>query len=183
MTEASGGDIPARDHATRSFELRCDECGRWVTVALAPALAAGPVGPHGSGGPPAVPWPADVTCGACHSRHPLDLPGHVDEQGRLDGCPACGYHTLCIQKDVNSKLGVVVIVVVFAALIAFDVALPWLFAVLVPLALLDWFLLRRVVRRLLICYRCKALLRGFPPGPRCRPFDLATWEAHDPEEG
>jgi hypothetical protein len=35
------------------------------------------------------------------------------------------------------------------------------------------------VKRFLICYRCKAQFRGFPPGPRCRPFDLATWEAHD----
>ena len=50
---------------------------------------------------------------------------------------------------------------------------------LVALTVIDVLLLRLVVKRLLICYRCKAQFRGFPPGPRCRPFDLATWEAHD----
>ena len=119
-----------------------------------------------------------MSCGKCGQPLAVDFAAHVGADGRLDGCPACGYHTLAIQKDVNSKLGVIVVVVVFAALLVLRVPLPWMFAVLIPFALLDWLILRTLVKRFLLCYRCKAQFRGFPPGPRCRPFDLATWEAH-----
>jgi hypothetical protein len=159
-------DIPARDHATRSCAVRCASCGRWTETALQ------------SGEPAAPALPAEVRC-ACGTATPMDFAGHVDAGGRLDGCPACDYHTLCIQKDVNARLGVLAVLVVFGGLLLGGVPLPWMFAILVPMALLDWLVLRLLVRRVLICYRCKAQFRGFPPGARCRPFDLATWEAHD----
>jgi hypothetical protein len=171
----SGGertDIPARDHAERSAVVPC-ACGRWQPVDLAREAARGPAGPQ-----LAAHLPREARCGACGAALPLDFPAHVGADGSLDGCPACGYHTLAIQKDVNSKLGVIVVVVLFAALLLLRVPLPWMFAVLVPLALLDWWLLRRIVKRFLLCYRCKAQFRGFKPGAKCRPFDLATWEAH-----
>jgi hypothetical protein len=165
-------DIPARDHAERSAEVKC-ACERWLSVAFAADSARAPAGPE-----LAARLPREARCAACGATRPLDFAAHVGADGSLDGCPACGYHTLCIQKDVNSRLGVIVVVVLFGALLLLGVPLPWMFAVLVPLALLDWWLLRRIVKRFLICYRCKAQFRGFPPGARCRPFDLATWEAH-----
>jgi hypothetical protein len=107
----------------------------------------------------------------------------VSEEGRLDGCPRCGYHTLCIQKDVNAKLGVIVIAVTYAVILALRLELATTLIVLVALTLVDVVALRLAVKRLLICYRCKAQYRGFPPGPNCRPFDLGTWEAFDPPKG
>lgn len=170
--EASGGDIPARDHAERSAAVRC-ACGRWLRPVFAPDVAREPA----TAGL-AARLPREARCDACGAAAPLDFAAHVGDGGALDGCPACGYHTLCIQKDVNARLGVIAVVVIFGALLVLRVPLPWMFAVLLPLALLDWWLLKRIVRRFLICYRCKAQFRGFAPGPRCRPFDLATWEAH-----
>jgi hypothetical protein len=166
------GAIAARDHAERSARVPC-RCGHWQDVALATEVARAP-----ADAALAARLPREVPCGKCGSGVPLDFAAHVGADGALDGCPACGYHTLAIQKDVNSRLGVLVVVVLFAALLVLRVPLPWMFAVLVPLALLDWWLLRRIVKRFLMCYRCKAQFRGFAPGARCRPFDLATWEAH-----
>ena len=80
---------------------------------------------------------------------------------------------------MNQKLGVILVVVTFGALLFAGLSIPQLLIGLVLLAGLDWLLMAALVKRFLICYRCKAQFRGFPPGPRCRPFDLATWEAHD----
>jgi hypothetical protein len=151
--------LPTRDHAQRSAVVRC-ACGHWQELAVGAEL------------------PAQARCAKCSQPIAVDFAARVGADGALDGCPACGYHTLAIQKDVNGKLGVIVVVVVFAALLALRVPLPWMFAVLIPFALLDWLLLRTIVKRFLLCYRCKAQFRGFPPGAHCRPFDLATWEAH-----
>lgn len=170
MSEAP--QVPARDHAERSAVLPC-ACGHWQELAFPAEVARAPAAP-GLG----ARLPREARCGRCGAALRADFAGHVGDDGALDGCPACGYHTLAIQKDVNSRLGVLVVVLLFGALLVLRVPLPWMFAVLVPLALLDWLLLRRVVRRFLLCYRCKAQFRGFPPGARCRPFDLATWEAH-----
>jgi len=164
VTDDLAHTIPERDHGRLSFSVPC-VCGAWTERVI---------------GPPGTTLPDRMTCGACGTPQPLDLPGHVDAQGALDGCPRCGYHTLCIQKDVNPRLGVALVVVSFAVLLFSGLPLPWMIAGLVVLTVLDVALLRLVVKRLLICYRCKAQFRGFPPGPRCRPFDLATWEAHDP---
>ena len=173
--------IPARDHATRSWAQPC-ACGHWTEgraahaarAADAPTSSTGDAAPDGDG------LPGHATCGGCGAALTLDLAAHVDADGRLDGCPCCGYHTLCIQKDVNPRFGVILVAVSFAALFFLAPSVPWLLAGLVVLALVDWLLLRLAIKRLLICYRCKAQFRGFPPGARCRPFDLATWEAHTP---
>jgi hypothetical protein len=157
--------IPERDHQELSFVVKCASCGEWTERRI---------GPRGTA------LPNSATCGSCGVPTALDMAGHVDEHGALDGCPACDYHTLCIQKDVNQKLGVILVVVTFGALLFSGLSIPQLLVGLVILAALDWLLMARIVKRFLICYRCKAQFRGFPPGPRCRPFDLATWEAHDP---
>ncbi|MHC5211415.1 MAG: hypothetical protein ACYTG2_11910 [Planctomycetota bacterium] len=161
----SGSDtsLPGRDHRLRSFAVPCS-CGTWSEVRL---------------GTPANDPPKTVACKQCHASLRLDFHKHFGPQAQMDGCPACNYHTLYAQKDVNAKLGVILVVVVFAALLLADLPMPWLVGLLVAFALLDWLLLRLVVRRVLICYRCKAQYRGFPPGPSVRAFDLATWEAHD----
>ncbi|HZL99785.1 MAG TPA: hypothetical protein VFD43_05985 [Planctomycetota bacterium] len=152
-----------RDHVVRSFVVPCPACRGWTEVRV---------------GTPAVDPPKRAACGACRADIPLDFHAHFGPMALLDGCPACGYHTLYAQKDFNAKLGLLLVLAVFAALLLLGLPLPWLLAALVAFAALDWILLRFVVRRVLICYRCKSQYRGYPPGPSCRPFDLATWEAH-----
>lgn len=162
MTDAAA--TAGRDHRLRSFAVPCPTCKAWTEVRV---------------GTPAVDAPKRATCSACRGDIALDFHGHFGPAALLDGCPACDYHTLYIQKDFNNKLGVVLVLVVFTALLLLGLPLPWLLAALVAFAALDWLLLRFVIRRVLICYRCKAQFRGYPPGATCRAFDLATWEAHD----
>lgn len=163
-----GAAVPARDHAEQSFAVSCDRCGAWTERRI---------------GPPGSPLPNAATCGQCGTPQPLDFAGHVGSDGTLDGCPRCDYHTLCIQKDVNNKLGVIVVAVTYAALFFSGLPIPWLVAALVVFTAVDVALLRLAIKRLLICYRCKAQYRGFVPGTMCRTFDLATWEAHDDMPG
>jgi hypothetical protein len=163
-----GPHIPERDHGTLSFAVPCERCG---------AFTDRRIGPPGSTPPPSA------TCGQCGTPQPLRFAEHVGEDGQLDGCPRCGYHTLCIQKDVNAKLGVIVIAVTYAVILALRLEIGTTLIVLAALTLVDVIALRLAVKRLLICYRCKAQYRGFPPGPNCRPFDLGTWEAFDPPKG
>lgn len=169
--------IPARDHAQRSFAVPCEGCERWTEQTLEQArLDPARAAPQAAPGVPAV----SASCAGCGREQRLAFDQHVDSGGRLDGCPRCGYHTLCIQKDVNPRFGVILVAVTFGALFFSGLPIPYMLVGLVLLASLDWLLLRTLVKRLLICYRCKAQYRGFAPGPGCRPFDLATWEAHTP---
>jgi len=170
----SPADIPTRDHRDQSCVVRCPGCGHWQERPLGgDALDVIDEGRH-----------ALLRCDRCGADIPLDLAGHLADDGTLDGCPCCDYHTLYIQKDVNNRLGVILVAVVFLGLLIARVPLPWLLGSLMAFTVLDLVLLRLLVKRLLICYRCKAQFRGFPPGTHCRPFDLATWEAHAaPEDG
>ena len=170
---ASTTGIPARDHSQRSCVVRCPACEHWQDR----VLEADPPGSEQA-------KRQSLRCDRCESDIPLDLVGHVASDGTLDGGPCCDYHTLYIQKDVNNRLGVILVAIVFIGLLIARVPLPWLVGSLLAFTALDLVLLRLLVKRLLICYRCKSQFRGFPPGARCRPFDLATWEAHSaPEDG
>lgn len=160
-------DVPARDHAERSCVVRCPGCEQWQDHVLGGESSTGGQSAHRS-----------VRCKHCKTEIPLDLARHTGSDGTLDGCPCCDYHTLYIQKDVNNRLGVILVAVVFLGLLIARVPLTWLIGSLLAFTALDFVLLRLLVKRLLICYRCKSQFRGFPPGERCRPFDLATWEAH-----
>ena len=169
MTE-NEQQVPERDHKQRSLVVSCPSCGAVVEARL------------GSASEPAR-LPDALSCASCSTT--IDLP-HGEQlagNGTLDGCPSCGYHTLCIQKDVNPRLGVILVAVSFAILLFSGLSIPQMLVGLVVLAAIDLALMRFVVRRLLICYRCKAQYRGFLPGPNCRPFDLSTWEAHDAPAG
>jgi len=159
-----GAKVPERDHRELSFAVPCTRCGAWTDRRI---------GVRGS------PLPNAATCGQCGTPQPLDFAGCVDAEGALDGCPRCDYHTLCIQKDFNNKLGVIVVAVTYALLLISGLPIPWLVAALIVFTIVDVLLLRLAIKRVLICYSCKSQFRGFAPGPMCRTFDLATWEVHD----
>ncbi len=161
-------EVPERDHSEQSFAVQCTRCHAWTERRI---------------GAPGSPLPNAATCGECGTPQPLDFAGHVAADGKLDGCPRCDYHTLCIQKDFNNKLGVLVVAVTYAILFFSGLPIPWLVAALVVFTVVDVLLLRLFIKRVLICYRCKAQYRGFVPGDMCRTFDLATWEVHDDVPG
>ena len=83
--------VPTRDHALRSFVAPCPRCHGWTEVLI---------------GTPAVDPPREAACRQCGHVRAVDFATHYRPEALLDGCPACGYHTLYIQKDVNSRLGV-----------------------------------------------------------------------------
>ena len=123
MTE-NEQQVPERDHKQRSLVVSCPSCGAVVEARLGP------------GSEPAR-LPDAVSCASCSTT--IDLPHgeQLAEDGTLDGCPSCGYHTLCIQKDVNPRLGVILVAVSFAILLFSGLSIPQMLVGLVVLAVVD----------------------------------------------
>jgi hypothetical protein len=98
----------------------------------------------------------------------------------LESCPNCGCPDLFIRKDFPQKLGLLIVI---AAAITFLVlaANPhrfylgvWLLAGATALdALLYLF-----VRRITVCYRCRAEFRDVPVNPKHHGFELSTGEKY-----
>lgn len=126
-------------------------------------------------GPLERPFPVpESMAGPCRhcGTNPPPLAETVLEGGLLTACPACETRHLYRQKDFSRKLGLLVVIV--AAILA---PFTWYLS-LVAAALLD-LALYFVAGDVIICYRhdCQAQIRGLPPGPEVRGFDLATYDA------
>lgn len=98
----------------------------------------------------------------------------------LKSCPACGCRDLFIRKDFPQKVGLSVVV---AAAVAFFVLAArastfylgvW---VLVGAAAVDA-VLYVFVRRVTVCYRCRAEFRDVPRNPEHGGFELAVAEKY-----
>ena len=89
----------------------------------------------------------------------------------IERCAACGHEELYFQKDFNRKTGV--------ALVAVGaVFVPWTWGLsLLAVTILDY-IVWRIVKDVIVCYRCQAVHRGYPPNPALAPFDLATHDRH-----
>lgn len=125
-------------------------------------------------------------CGNCERRL-ARLPGepsrfceHCDaptdvvappEGSRIDVCAACGHDQLYFQKDFNRTTGV--------ALVAIGaVFVPWTYGLsLLGVTILDY-IVWRLVKDVIVCYRCQAVHRGYPPNPAIQPFDLVIHDRH-----
>jgi hypothetical protein len=84
---------------------------------------------------------------------------------------ACDHDQLYFQKDFNRATGIAIIVVgaVFA---------PWTyFLSLVGVTILDY-IVWRIVKNVIVCYRCQAVHRGYPQNPALKPFDLVIHDRH-----
>ena len=92
------------------------------------------------------------------------LPLEWAPAGRVDRCPICGVEDLYRQKDFNQKVGVAVLVG-GAALALFTRYLS-----LVAAAILD-LILYLTSPEVLVCYSCRARVRGHRPSERHRRFD------------
>ncbi len=106
---------------------------------------------------------------ACeHCGTPSDVTAPADS---VERCAACGHHELYFQKDFNRTTGVALVAIgaVFAPFTYF--------LSLVAVTILDY-VIWRMVKDVIVCYRCQAVHRGYPPNPALKPFDLATHDRH-----
>ncbi|HET8772544.1 MAG TPA: hypothetical protein VFP80_02085 [Thermoanaerobaculia bacterium] len=89
----------------------------------------------------------------------------------VERCAACGHDQLYFQKDFNRTTGVALVVVG-------AVFVPWTYGIsLLAVTILDY-IVWRVVKDVIVCYRCQAVHRGYPPNPAIKPFDLVLHDRH-----
>jgi len=90
---------------------------------------------------------------------------------KVERCAACEHDELYFQKDFNRTTGI--------ALVAVGaVFVPWTYGIsLLAVTILDY-VVWRVVKDVIVCYRCQAVHRGYPPNPNLKPFDLVTHDRH-----
>jgi hypothetical protein len=89
----------------------------------------------------------------------------------ISRCAACDHDQLYFQKDFNRTTGI--------ALVAIGaVFVPWTWGLsLLGVTILDY-IVWRVVKDVIVCYRCQAVHRGYPPNPELKPFDLVIHDRH-----
>ena len=89
----------------------------------------------------------------------------------IDHCAACGHDQLYFQKDFNRTTGIALVVVG-------SIFVPWTYGLsLLGVTILDY-IVWRLVKNVIVCYRCQAVHRGYPPNPAIKPFDLVTHDRH-----
>jgi predicted RNA-binding Zn-ribbon protein involved in translation (DUF1610 family) len=137
-------------------------------------------------------------CPDCEHPRRLDVPGARElqcpscdqviavpaEMGKvpLRVCLVCGNAEMYRKKDFPHWLGMLILAgacLAFLGLMALH--RPWwAWAVLLGSALFDG-LLFLFVRDVVVCYRCEAQYRGFPPQAEHGPFDLGVGERYRQE--
>jgi hypothetical protein len=107
-------------------------------------------------------------CEHCGAATPATAPA---DESIIDHCAACGHDELYFQKDFNRTTGI--------ALVAVGaVFVPWTWGLsLLAVTILDY-IVWRVVKDVIVCYRCQAVHRGYPANPELKPFDLVTHDRH-----
>lgn len=107
-------------------------------------------------------------CDRCGAPSSVTAPPESSIIGR---CAACDHDELYFQKDFNRTTGV--------ALVAVGaVFVPWTWGLsLLAVTILDY-IVWRVVKDVIVCYRCQAVHRGYPANPALKPFDLVTHDRH-----
>ncbi len=89
----------------------------------------------------------------------------------IDRCAACGHDQLYFQKDFNRTTGIALVVLG-------AIFVPWTYGLsLLGVTILDY-IVWRLVKDVIVCYRCQAVHRGYPPNPALKSFDLVTHDRH-----
>jgi hypothetical protein len=89
----------------------------------------------------------------------------------IERCAACGHDQLYFQKDFNRALGIAIIAIG-------AVFVPWTYYLsLLGVTILDY-IVWRIVKNVIVCYRCQAVHRGYAPNPALKPFDLVIHDRH-----
>ena len=107
-------------------------------------------------------------CEHCDAAILIEAP---PENAVISRCAACEHDQLYFQKDFNRTTGV--------ALVAVGaVFVPWTWGLsLLAVTILDY-IVWRLVKDVIVCYRCQAVHRGYPPNPELKPFDLVVHDRH-----
>ena len=104
-------------------------------------------------------------CERCGTANDVVAPETVER------CAACGHGELYFQKDFNRATGITLVVI--GAILA-----PFTYFIsLLLVTILDW-TIWRLVKNVVVCYRCQAVHRGYDVPPSVKPFDLATHDRH-----
>ena len=89
----------------------------------------------------------------------------------IEHCAACGHDQLYFQKDFNRKTGIALVVLG-------SIFVPWTYGLsLLGVTILDY-VVWRLVKDVIVCYRCQAVHRGYPPNSVLKPFDLVIHDRH-----
>lgn len=105
-----------------------------------------------------------IVCGSCGKQYGA-VGEFLDETRQIQHCMICRCRDLYTQKDFNRKLGLG-IVLIGAILAPFTKLISLLVCALIDLALY------RLLPMITICYRCRAIYRGFPVNSRHGAFNL-----------
>jgi hypothetical protein len=124
------------------------------------------------------PGPAEWACPSCD--HVTRLAGPADPS--VPACPVCGNAELYKKKDFSHALGMGILLLGLAgATLSYWLYDKWLYwAILIGSAALDG-VLYLLVKDVIVCYRCGAHVRGVPPGPHHKPFELTVHERYRQE--
>jgi hypothetical protein len=118
-----------------------------------------------------------ITCPHC--RTTIAVPPGAFVDGEIQRCLVCPSRDVYLRKDFPQRLGVLIVVLGFAAsTVTWAYSRPiWTFAILFATALVD-VVLYLIMPNALMCYHCGAEYRGLPHSDRYAGFDLETHERH-----
>ncbi len=89
----------------------------------------------------------------------------------IERCAACAHDQLYFQKDFNRKTGIALVVLG-------SIFVPWTWGLsLLGVTILDY-AVWRMVKDVVVCYRCQAVHRGYPVPEWIKQFDLVTHDRH-----
>lgn len=108
------------------------------------------------------------SCEHCSTPNTVTAPA---ADARIERCAACGHDQLYFQKDFNRKTGIALVVLG-------SIFVPWTYGLsLLGVTILDY-AVWRMVKDVIVCYRCQAVHRAYPIRPSIRPFDLVVHDRH-----
>lgn len=107
----------------------------------------------------------------------------ADAGESLSSCLLCGNQELYKKKNFPHWLGMSILVVACLAFLMLNAVFSkwWAWTILLGSAIFDG-LLYVWVPDVIVCYRCGAHYRGFPPNPEHKPFELGVGERYRQEK-
>jgi len=124
---------------------------------------------------PGMPKPGPIPCKRCGKGREATGNGELDAQGAVSKCGLCGGTEFYRQKDFNTKLGLWLMVIMIVSALVFN---RWFIHILIGFAALD-LALYFGLGDIIICYKCRAIYRGFPISPKIEGFDLKTHDQYE----
>ncbi len=105
-----------------------------------------------------------IKCCHCDHETKKTWTTRLQAGGKVDRCVLCDKIRFYVQKDFNPRLGILIFII--GVIFSYHTYFISLFVA----TLID-FILYQVLKTVTICYRCRALYRGFEEDPTHRGFD------------